>query len=340
MHRSFAILVLTAACAVGSDEPVAASSVCDEAAAHLAACSESLAIEVDSCGEEDARVARELMSLPCAMLVDPGKADLWDGLRCTKLGKKMGMCLRVARDAEVLSTLGDAAHGVLDRRALSALVWNVYKGKNDRWDADMLELAVTVDVALVQEFSGDAESHQTFDALDGFGWFFANSFFDDGDGGVGTGVATGGLLEPLTVSFHRSPNVEPVSFTPKMSLSTTYDLSFSEDDLLVVNVHAINFRGITPFERQLEQLSDRLASHQGPILIGGDFNTWRPARTEHLEATMNAHGLSHVELDGDDRLLKLDHVYVRGMHVRDAQLLTEYESSDHAPIRLELELTP
>lgn len=273
----------------------------------------------------------------CATLSDPGKADVWGDSRCSSLGQRLGLCVRIANDEEALWSLGEAAATRLETSELTALVWNVQKGMNEKWDADMAALAASADIALLQEFAGDAPTEQTLDSVDGFQWVFAASFFD---GAIPTGVATGGLIQPTNAQFHRSPDVEPVLLTPKMALCTTYALSWSEEELLVINVHAINFRTTGAFENQIDQLSSRIATHKGPAIVAGDFNTWWPSRRTYLDAEMASHGFEHVSLEGEgNHPVQLDHVYVRGIDVHTAALLTNHDTSDHAPISVEMNIT-
>jgi endonuclease/exonuclease/phosphatase (EEP) superfamily protein YafD len=135
----------------------------------------------------------------------------------------------------------------------------------------------------------------------------------------------------------RSPDAEPVLGTPKMALITTYDLAFSDDDLLVVNVHGINFRTGGAFAAQMAMIERAVASHVGPMILAGDFNTWSSGRKETLTHMTRALGLSPVEPADDERgFLRLDHVFVRGLSVRGARFVNGLDSSDHAPIAVAL----
>ena len=91
----------------------------------------------------------------------------------------------------------------------------------------------------------------------------------------------------------RSPSVhcnltswEPWLGTPKATSITEYPLQDREDRLLTINLHAVNFAlGLEDFQAQLHALTDVLASHQGPVILAGDLNTW----SEHASAGRRVH---------------------------------------------------
>ncbi len=320
------------ACALPADAPLELS-VCDQAAAHLAACAGIEMPDVTSCEPDDAPQAERLLAMTCEELDDP-KAD--GGLRCSWLGRKLGMCVRVANDEEMLSSLGDADRAVLDGD-FEVLVWNVYKGGEETWDADMRDIGKGFELFVVQEFFLDDDSRETFEEVGDADseWRFASSFFDVDD--IPTGVATGSLVASAEARALRSPVVEPVLSTPKMVLITTYDLAWDEEDLMVVNVHAINFRLGGSFEAHMDAIEAAVAAHPGPMVVAGDFNTWSPGRHRTLEEMAERLGLSRVEPEADERgLLKLDHVFTRDLTVHGARFVNGLDSSDHAPIAVAL----
>ena len=112
--------------------------------------------------------------------------------------------------------------------------------------------------------------------------------------------------------------------------------------LLLVNVHLINFEiNPTAYEAQLRTLMQLVSQHQGPLVLSGDFNSWNGYRAQIIRKVINEFGLEEVSFAQDHRLRflgnPLDHVFVRGLNVLNAT--TEpTESSDHAPLLLEVEL--
>ena len=53
-----------------------------------------------------------------------------------------------------------------------------------------------------------------------------------------------------------------------------FPITGTDQQLLVVNVHAINFVMLHTFEAFIKQLISAMKNHHGPILLAGDFNTW------------------------------------------------------------------
>jgi endonuclease/exonuclease/phosphatase (EEP) superfamily protein YafD len=71
----------------------------------------------------------------------------------------------------------------------------------------------------------------------------------------------------------------------------------TRETLAIVNVHSINFELVLDaFRAQVEGLADVLAGHRGPIIFGGDFNTWNDARDAVLRETTARLGLTEVQL--------------------------------------------
>jgi endonuclease/exonuclease/phosphatase (EEP) superfamily protein YafD len=112
--------------------------------------------------------------------------------------------------------------------------------------------------------------------------------------------------------------------------------------MLVVNIHAINFTfGIVAFGEQLERIRPLLAAHPGPMILSGDFNTWRRRRSDILDAFANDFNLTPVEFDDDHRKMffgqPLDHIYVRGLRIGESDT-RQLNSSDHNPLLVEFRL--
>jgi endonuclease/exonuclease/phosphatase (EEP) superfamily protein YafD len=105
----------------------------------------------------------------------------------------------------------------------------------------------------------------------------------------------------------------------------------------VVNLHAINFTlsAEGAYREQLDGVRVELASHDGPIVLAGDFNTWSNDRLAAVEALARELGLVAVTFRPDARARfaehPVDHIYVRGLEVVDAHAVA-VTSSDHNPV--------
>ena len=217
----------------------------------------------------------------------------------------------------------------LDSGNIRLLNWNIQKQRNTNSAADLNELANDKDLVLIQEASLREETINDVDSSKH--WSFAPGYLLDGEV---TGVMTLSSIKPLTqCSF---VTLEPILRTPKATSITEYALSETDMTLAVVNMHVVNFSlGLKAFREQIENVQHVLASHDGPVILSGDFNTWRRQRMLILEQMTEDLGLNPVDF-GDDQRVRLmgnllDHLFVRGLSATDAT--TEVvSSSDHNPM--------
>ena len=100
-----------------------------------------------------------------------------------------------------------------------------------------------------------------------------------------------------------------------------------------------------------------MAAHEGPIIMAGDFNTWNQKRLDLVKEITRDVKLKEVtdfpqgRTTGDtksewwnkalgvDSDLPLDRVFFNGFDPTAARILN-YDSSDHWPIQVKLELHP
>jgi endonuclease/exonuclease/phosphatase family metal-dependent hydrolase len=224
---------------------------------------------------------------------------------------------------------------VLDN-SFSLVVWNVHKGKDDQaWVDDMIRLAPNGDVFLLQEAMDDKHMKNVFGKdLDMYEWFFAKSFSYTKNL-VSSGVASGATAKALGAMFHRTSDVEPIVGTPKTTLTTFYKL-LNGKEIAVLNIHGLNKTSNRAFYRQLEETLAFIKNHEGPVVYAGDFNTNNKDKFAELEKRMAAYGLKRITYSTDTRKHKLDWIYYRGCDVIESEILYNYESSDHTPLRARL----
>lgn len=213
----------------------------------------------------------------------------------------------------------------LDADRIRLVNWNIRKNSHENWKDDFDSLIDEKDLVLIQEAAhgnyDDQQQHQSFAA----GYRTKKDL---------TGVLTLSRIKPLTqCSF---VTLEPLLRSPKATSLTEYGLSGTDETLIVVNVHAVNFSmGTGAYREQFSEIFDTLWDHSGPIILSGDFNTWRNGRTEVVEKLALELGLDPVSFDDDVRVKTfgkpLDHIYVRGLDAREANT-TEVETSDHNPM--------
>jgi len=271
------------------------------------------------------------------------------------LGLACGRNYPVAKPGERLRELpGTAVVAALPTQGLRVLVWNVKKSQMPSWSIDFERLAGAADLVLLQE----AHDHERFRG--GIGtrvdmhWQMGISFFFAKQNSAATGVATGATARADTATVVHAPKREPVVPTPKATLLTTYPLEGRADALLVVNIHAINFRRAKHLREHLETASAAITRHNGSVIFAGDFNTHHRPRMAVVEQFASDHGLHPVfpnwvegagkkpVVDGRMRHLKLplDHVYVRGLRATCARVRPEVAGSDHKPLEVVFDVEP
>ncbi len=218
---------------------------------------------------------------------------------------------------------------------LSMLVWNIQKAKNQNWPQVYSEITVGSDFVVLQE---GVDTESVCGLLDSdLNWSFANSWTSRK--GVRNGVMTGSKVKPYKELMVESPKREFNFFTPKVSLFQYYNIEDSNESLLLVNVHILNFNLINAFKDHIRQITDIVREHKGPLMIVGDFNTWHRWKKQFLDEEFATFGIQEKKFKRYEWLLELDHIYYRGLE--ESSLFAEQlvvNGSDHFPIRFNFAL--
>lgn len=244
-------------------------------------------------------------------------------------------CVQVPKEDRLLNSGADgSARGTLDPASLRVLSWNIHKATDADLPDDLARQAKANDVLLLQEA---VPSQPVLDALKQAGhvWQMVGAFSVRG---VDRGVLVTARVAPVDQKALRT--FEPLLPLPKSAIITHYRLLGRRETLVVANLHGINFSlGTGRFQEQLEDVAGDLMHHRGPIIFGGDFNTWSRKRHEVLHEVMQRLGLVDVEPVPDERRVAfgrhLDHLFVRGFTIVEAST-THVKSSDHNPILVRL----
>lgn len=222
-----------------------------------------------------------------------------------------------------------------DPGRIDLLNWNVKKGSMDGLQRDLRSISSGTELVILQEVDLDLDIARELEHV-------KHESFSQGytTRAQTTGVATYSASAPLSECHLVS--TEPLLRTPKATSITEYDLAGHEDNLLVVNVHAVNITwGLERYREQMKQIHDVVAAHKGPAILSGDFNTWRPARMEIVSNMVDRLAFRPVTLGADLRTrfngLPLDHVFVRGLDVETSHS-RPVSSSDHNPISVRFRL--
>ncbi|BAZ46544.1 hypothetical protein NIES4102_35800 [Chondrocystis sp. NIES-4102] len=233
----------------------------------------------------------------------------------------------------------------LDRNSIKVLSWNIAKNNySPRWRADFQ--------AIVEQYQPDKIFLQevrlcTIDRyipeLASMGWSFAPNLIDNWHNAY-SGVLTATKGDRLESQAIITEHQEPVTNTPKVSLFVKYTLA-SEQTLLTVNTHLINFVETSKFQAQLQTIETVVAKHQGAVILSGDFNTWNLTRWVLLSEMTKRLGLTPVafpwiEAQKIKRFLlspPLDYIFYRGLKQKSpsAKVIDHFDSSDHNPLLAE-----
>ncbi|AHZ84235.1 endonuclease/exonuclease/phosphatase family protein [Bdellovibrio bacteriovorus] len=238
---------------------------------------------------------------------------------------------------KVLLKIGEAPKLPLASSQFDIFVWNVYKGqKAHLFEQDFKRLGENKDFIFLQEALLDQRMPAMWRSdFSAYEWHLAQSFHYKKDLSS-TGVAIGSKLTPLSVDFIRSKTRELFWLTPKLTLFSEY--SFGEKKALFVCTHVLNFVTLKAFTSSLYEIAEKISHFDGPVVLAGDFNTWNFKRYMIMKSIFRELGLEHLDLEDDGRILKLDHVFVRGFDVVKAKVHHTIVSSDHFPLEITLKL--
>lgn len=211
---------------------------------------------------------------------------------------------------------------------LKLFVWNVAKYKKSEALHDLFGLAADSDIIFVQEAAHSTAYQNAFEAaLPSHIHQFYQSFCDKYSIAFGVQISTS--LISAAVDRWPSPDTEPFSTIRKMS-GYSY-VEWNGQKIHLINTHALNFNAGGKFERQIDDLFEKIKRLEGPIMWAGDFNTWIPLRKNYLFSKAAQMGLLHVEPGNDNRKLVLDHIFYRGLNLKSSNLI-EMDNSDHEAI--------
>jgi endonuclease/exonuclease/phosphatase (EEP) superfamily protein YafD len=238
---------------------------------------------------------------------------------------------------------------VMDPSSIRVLNWNIHKeGNQAEWRKEFRRIVAEKNPHIItfQEARLENGFKAFFDEDLRIGWAFSPNTFQEKYEAY-CGVMTAAHSKPDAVMALLSEGFEPITRTPKAALFTRYDLGPDHPSLLVVNVHGINFKiGLDDFRDQLVEIFDRIADHRGPVVLAGDFNTWRDRRLDFLAESAEAAGLAAVDFSPETHRIEsrsdnpLDHIfYSRDLlspKIGSPDVLEEVTTSDHRPLYVEL----
>jgi len=212
------------------------------------------------------------------------------------------------------------------------LCWNVHKNnsKNRKFKPYLENIEENCDFLVFQEanFRDDRHftlAHFAFDAAANLE--FRNTFY---------GVLTASRVESSQAQAYLSEGKESLVGPHKSLLVSIYPFE-DGSTLLILNIHAINFRENRRFNRELERFLELMQSHKGAMIVAGDFNTWNKKRMLKLHELREKLGLKVVPFNHSDHVKSfmgnhLDFIFYRGVELVEYSADKEHGLSDHNPL--------
>ena len=241
----------------------------------------------------------------------------------------------IKKQDELICYQADQAPPEITQKTFRLLIWNLHKGQDAGWQQALNRLAQGRDLLLLQEVLNTQELAAQYSSRFPTALYASAFAYLQQQSGVE-------ILSQFAPHFYcAGAKSEPWIRIPKVGAAMSLPLSNGQA-LLLVNVHLINFEiNPTTYEAQLRTLMQLVSQHQGPLVLSGDFNSWNGYRAQIIRKVINEFGLEEVSFAQDHRLRflgnPLDHIFVRGLNVLNATTEST-ESSDHAPLLLEVEL--
>jgi len=224
----------------------------------------------------------------------------------------------------------------LSASGFSLLSRNIQKEIRTGWESDLVRLYQNADILVIQEAHLTEELRQLLNHRPYY-WHLVTAFeYQDAK----TGVLTAATIEPDFVCPLRA--TEPLIGIPKTILMTRYPFANTLQFLMVANIHMINFAPhVSAFEDQAHQMAEILMSHQGPMILSGDFNSWSEERLAIIEDMTVGLQLKSVDFKTETARkvfgYTIDRVYYRGLTLEEARVI-EVTSSDHNPLLVRFRL--
>lgn len=212
----------------------------------------------------------------------------------------------------------------------SLVNWNIYKQDNEGWNKTLNKLASNNDLIVLQEVKLGFLMRQLFDRNQ-LSWTQVEAFNLYKQP---VGVLTASKVAPLSAC--KNTLSEPWIRFPKSTLMTFYAWEGSEQPLLLINLHAINFTlGADEFNQQLSLVMQAVKQHEGAVILAGDFNTWTNKRLNSLKAMTEEAQLHEVMYGEDVRITAfgntIDAIFYRGLRQLQGSSF-ESAASDHNPM--------
>lgn len=235
----------------------------------------------------------------------------------------------------IVSSGAEPTRTELDPNSIRILNWNMYKGSNPSWESDFINLTEIVDIALLQEAYLDHKMSRVFRDHPKMRLEMATSFILANRGNTPTGTAIGSDVKMSEVGYRISGPREPIINTPKTVAYAKFPIRDSDEELLTLTIHAVNFVSSKKLVEQLEDIAKVVRAHKGPVIWAGDFNTWSKKKLRKMREVMRRLDMSEAAFsEGRMEVFGniIDFVFYRGLEVRDSYVMPDIQGADHKPM--------
>ncbi|MEA3490585.1 MAG: endonuclease/exonuclease/phosphatase family protein [Campylobacterota bacterium] len=214
------------------------------------------------------------------------------------------------------------------------LCWNVYKKNNKHPDfhpfVGTLIEKKPIDLLLFQEANFKNNGTCVFP---GFSFDAAANLELKGKF---YGVLTAGKAKSENPQAYLSKEREGILGSHKSLLLCNYRFR-DGTTLLVLNIHAINFRENQRYIEELDIIYSYVQKHEGPMIVSGDFNSWNAKRMQKLQGLKDLLSLRSVTFAESSSIKsfmghQLDFIFYRGLDLLDSSVIDGQGLSDHNPL--------
>lgn len=231
---------------------------------------------------------------------------------------------------EIIHTLSPATKENALPNEFSLLCWNVQKQNlGYRFHSYFEELLryCAIDMIALQEVKiHPSHSHSFY----GFDFSFAPNvkFLDHY-----YGVLNGSRIKAKSAFSLLTTHQESVIQTHKCTIFSYFQLEKGET-LLLVNLHAINFRRTAIYIKEIEAILEKARHHQGAMIVTGDFNSWNLQRMNVIKKWTGLLHLISADIPNSHLIKsfmthKLDHIFYRGLRLKESRVIDVKKISDH-----------
>ena len=257
--------------------------------------------------------------------------------------RPLGRYYKLVPESQSHTMSGSASATALSKDSIKVFVWNIKKAMMVDWQNEFESYGQNKDIYMIQEAYESPIFVQTLSTFKDVRWDFGISFLYAIYSNQATGNMIGSPVAPTEILMKHTPDYEPVVETPKSTAFGKYPVNGSDKKLLVISVHGINLTKFSAFARHMDQIEGEIAKHDGPIIFAGDFNTRTQGRMNYLMSMTKRLGFKTVNFKFGEYRMRfkgtphyLDHGFVRGLTVKNAEVLKDSDGSDHKPLSLEL----